>query len=201
MLTLDDIVDLRAYERVREDYRRRVIAKKRLRRVSVGPILTLVFECFDTIRFQIQEMARAEKIVTDEGIQTELDIYNALLPSAGELSATLFVELTSDEELRRWLPRLVGIERAIAFELGALSVRSLPEAAHAEALTREEITAAVHYVRFAFDAAARDALAGDGPALLAARHPEYQESTVLSPETRAELVADLDGRTERLALA
>ena len=76
----DDVLDLRAYERVREDYRARVIARKRNRRVSLGPIMTLVFECVDTVRFQVQEMARVEKIISDEAIQVELDIYNRLLP-------------------------------------------------------------------------------------------------------------------------
>ncbi len=82
-LTLADVLDLRAYERVREDYRARIIARKRDRRVALGPVMTLVFECFDTVRFQVQEMARAEKIITDEAIQAELDIYNRLLPARG----------------------------------------------------------------------------------------------------------------------
>ena len=113
------MLDLRAYERVREDYRAKIIARKRDRRVALGPVMTLVFECFDTVRFQVQEMARAEKIITDEAIQVELDIYNRLLPAPGELSATVFIELTSDEALREWLPRLVGIER----RLGAVDRR------------------------------------------------------------------------------
>jgi len=102
-LTLDDIADLRAYEREREEFRVRVKELKRRRRVSVGPIVTLVFENRDTVRFQVQEMARAERIHTDEGIQTELDMYNPLIPGRGRLSATLFVELTSKEALTEWL--------------------------------------------------------------------------------------------------
>jgi len=66
--------------------------------------MTLVFESINTVRFQVQEMARAERILSDEGIQTELDVYNRLLPAPGELSATMFIELTSDEQLREWLP-------------------------------------------------------------------------------------------------
>ena len=116
-LTLDDILDARAYERVRDEFRRQVMARKRLRRVSVGDITTLVFESVDTVRFQVQEMARVEKIFTDEGIQGELDVYNRLLPSPGELSATLFIELTTDADLRHWLPRLVGVERTVVLEL------------------------------------------------------------------------------------
>src|SRR3712207_4698094 len=108
-LTLDDIADLRAYERERDDFRKHIIELKRHRRIPVGPIVTLVFENRDTIRFQIQEMARAEKMLSDEAIETELDIYNPLIPSAGELSATLFIELTSKDDLMEWLPKLVGI--------------------------------------------------------------------------------------------
>src|SRR5580698_3703099 len=138
-LTVADILDLRAYERVREEYRAAVIARKRLRRVALGPIMTLVFESVDTVRFQVQEMARVEKILSDEAIQTELDIYNRLLPDVGELSATLFIELTSDGAMRDWLPRLVGIEGALGIAVGGTDpiVRSAPEADHAAALVRE----------------------------------------------------------------
>ena len=146
-LGLGDIADLREYERVRDDYRRRVIELKRRRRVTLGPIMSLVFESAETVRFQIQEMARVERIGTDEGILGELDVYNRLLPGGGELSATLFIELTSDAELRHWLPRLVGIERAVGIELPTGEVvGSHPEQSHEEALTRDEITPAVHYV-------------------------------------------------------
>ncbi|MDP1820648.1 MAG: DUF3501 family protein, partial [Acidimicrobiales bacterium] len=99
-LTLTDISDLRAYERERPEFRRHVIALKKRRRVHAGPILTVVFESRDTIRFQIQEMARVEKLITDEAIQGELDTYNSLVPAPGQLCATLFLELTNDGEMR-----------------------------------------------------------------------------------------------------
>jgi Protein of unknown function (DUF3501) len=198
-LTLEDIADQRAYEREREEFRAQVIAAKKLRRVSVGPVVTLVFESRLTIRFQVQEMARAEKMVTDQQIQHELDVYNRLLPTRGELSATLFIELTTDEELRTWLPRLVGIEGAVEVRMGggadAVVVPSVPEASHQANLTREETTSAVHYVRFAFTAEQIEAFAA-GPATLAVNHPAYPDGlpgTALGPATRAELVADLRG--------
>jgi hypothetical protein len=192
-LDLHDIVDLRAYERVRDEYRRRVIELKRVRRVGLGPVVTLVFENLETVRFQIQEMARAEQITTDEGIRQELDIYNRLLPGAGVLSATLFIELTSEAELRDWLPRLVGIERAVGIELSSGEVvMSTPEETHAAALTRDEVTAAVHYVRFGLSDGQIEALAA-GPAALLATHPEYRARSELRDATRAELVADLEG--------
>jgi hypothetical protein len=199
-LTLDEVLDLRAYERVRDDYRARVIARKRHRRVGLGPFVTLVFECLDTVQFQVQEMARAEKIISDEGIQTELDIYNRLLPSEGELSATLFIELTSEESLREWLPRLVRIERRIGLEVGTDLVMGVPEAQHAAALTRATVTPAVHYVRFPFSEVQVDEFAA-GDVFLVSTHPDYEARTALSPEVRSELLGDLRDTTKRLSIA
>jgi hypothetical protein len=191
-LTLDDIADLRAYEREREEYRERIIALKRVRRVSVGPIVTLVFENRDTVRFQVQEMARAEKIVSDERIQAELDVYNPLVPEPGQLSATLFVELRSDAELREWLPKLVGIERAVVLRIGDRQVRCVPEEQHEQQLTRPEVTASVHYIRF--ELSPEEVAAFDAEAVvLAVDHPAYPEATPLSDETKASLSGDLHG--------
>jgi len=197
-LTLDDIADLRAYEREREEFRRHVIALKKRRRIGVGPFVTLVFENRDTIRFQIQEMARAERILTDEGIRTELDIYNPLIPEPGTLAATLFVELTSDDELREWLPKLVGIETHVVLRIGAgpegavEEVRCTVDPDHAKQLTREEITASVHYVHFGLTPAQVEAFAA-GPVTLALDHPAYRHETELSAESISELVTDLRG--------
>jgi hypothetical protein len=199
-LTLADVLDLRAYERVREEYRARIIARKQLRRVALGPIMTLVFESVDTVRFQIQEMARVEKIISDEAIQVELDIYNRLLPQVGELSATLFIELTSDALLREWLPKLVGVERALGIAIGGDIVASAPEEAHAAALVRETVTPAVHYLRFGFSPAQVAAFADSEEVALVARHPEYEARTVLPDPVRQELLGDLRGTTKPLPI-
>jgi hypothetical protein len=192
-LTLDDIVDQRAYERERESFRAHIIELKKRRRIGIGPFVTIVFENRDTIRFQIQEMARAERMLSDEAIQTELDTYNPLIPEPGNLSATLFIELTSDDQLRGWLPKLVGIEHAPELRLSDGSVvRSTPDPAHAAQLTREEITASVHYVSFPFTDAQVAAFAA-GPVRLAINHPNYGESVELLPATVAELLTDLRG--------
>jgi hypothetical protein len=167
---------------------------KKRRRVAVGPFVSFVFENRDTIRFQIQEMARAERILTDEGIQVELDIYNPLIPEPGQLSATMFIELTSKQELETWLPKLVGIERAVELRIGeSVTVRAIPEAGHASQLTREEITASVHYVQFALTPEQIAAFADAPKVALAIDHPDYREVTELSEETRAELLFDLRG--------
>ena len=195
-LTLDDIADLRAYEREREEFRTHVIALKKRRRVGVGPFMTLVFENRDTIRFQIQEMARIERLATDAAIENELRAYNPLVPEPGQLCATLFIELTSELALREWLPRLVGVERSVALRLGegaaAELVRAEPEEGHASQLTRDEITASVHYVFFQLTAEQIAAVAA-GPVALVIDHAEYDHATPLPDETVAELLADLKG--------
>ena len=195
-LTLADIADLRAYERERADFRAHVIALKKRRRVHVGPVVTLVFENRDTIRFQIQEMARVEKLITDDAIQGELDTYNTLIPEQGQLRATLFVELTDEAQMREWLPKLVGIERSVALRVGegddARLLRAEPEAAHANQLTRDEITASVHYV--CWDLAPEDvARVETGPVSLVIDHPAYVEATELTTTTVEELLDDLRG--------
>jgi hypothetical protein len=193
-LRLADIADLRAYEREREDFRHHVIALKRRRRVAVGPFITLVFENRDTVRFQIQEMARAERMLSDEAIEGELSAYNPLIPEPGELCATLFVELTTAADVREWLPKLVGVERSVQLRIGAPAevVVAEAEADHASRLTRDDVTASVHYVRFALTAAQIAAL-GPGPSELAVDHPQYSARTVLSRETVGELLDDLRG--------
>ena len=189
-LVVADIAGARAYERERADLRARVIELKRRRRVSLGTVISLMFENRETMRYQIQEMARVEKIFTDEGIQEELDVYNPLIPEAGHLCATLFIELTSDEQMREWLPKLVGIERSVVFRLpNGDEVRCLVDPQHASQLTREHVTAAVHYVSFAFTPE-QVAAFGDG-VVLAIDHPNYLEALELAPSTVTELRADL----------
>jgi hypothetical protein len=137
-------------------------------------------------------MIRAEKMATDAQVQAELDIYNPLLPAEGELSMTLFVELTNEVELREWLPRLVGIERSVELRLGGdrrTTVTAEVDPTHAAQLTREEVTASVHYVRLVLGPAERDEFR-TGPARIAVNHPSYSHETELSAETRSSLLAD-----------
>jgi hypothetical protein len=190
-LSLDDISDLRAYERERLEFRRTVIALKKRRRVGLGPVITLVFENSRTVRFQIQEMARIEKLISDEAIETELRIYNPLIPEPGQVCATLFVELTKDDAMREWLPKLVGIESAVGLRLsGGEVVPAVVDEDHAKQLTRDEITASVHYVRWELTPAQVEAFAS-GPVTLVSSHAAYPAETTLSEAAHAELLADL----------
>jgi hypothetical protein len=190
-LTIADIADVRAYERERDEFRPRVIELKRRRRVHLGTIVTLVFENRDTIRFQIQEMARVEKLTTDAEIQVELDTYNPIIPDRGQLCATMFLELTTDDQMREWLPKLVNIENSVVLDLpNGDVVRALVDEQHQEGLTRDYVTAAVHYLRFELTDAQVESFASDA-VRLRIDHPDYLEAAELSPTTHAELLADL----------
>lgn len=193
-LTLDDIADFRAYERERQEFRRHIIQLKQRRRIPVGPFITFVFENRDTIRFQIQEMARVERLYSDEQIETELRIYNPLIPEPGNLSATMFVELTSEAALREWLPRLVNVERSVQLRIGSgdqvetLAMRL--DADHEAQLTREDTTSAVHYLNVSLTPAQIDRFATE-PVVLSIDHPEYRHEATLGADNIAELLTDL----------
>jgi hypothetical protein len=190
-LTVDDIVDMRAYERERDDLRRQIIDLKRLRRVALGPIMTLVFENTVTMRWQVQEMARAERMLRDEQIAHEVETYNQLIPDAGELSATLMIELTSERELREWLPRLVGIELHVAVVLpDGTRVVGAPSEEDELRLTRDDITAAVHFLKFRFAASDVEMFAS-GPVHIVVDHPDYDQDVLLTPEQHEQLLSDL----------
>lgn len=190
-LVLGDIADLRAYERERAEFRDSVLELRRRRRVSLGTVITVSFESRETIRYQIQEMARVEKLMTDLEIQAEIDAYNPLVPDPGQLCLTMFIELTSEQSMREWLPRLVGIENHVVIRLSdGSAIRSVPEQQHASQLTRADVTSAVHYLQFSMSPAEIDAL-GAGQATLEIDHPAYRESAELTSATVAELLRDL----------
>ncbi|MEX6428812.1 MAG: DUF3501 family protein [Ferrimicrobium sp.] len=188
-LTIDDILDLRAYEKVRAQLRQEVIDLKRLRRVALGSMISVVFENKTTMRFQVQEMARAERMMRDEDIQAELDVYNELIPAKNELVATLFVELTSKAELEEWLPKLAGVERSLQLVMGTVVVPATLEASHEEQLTRSDVTASVHYLRFALPEAVASTFV-DHEAHLVVHHAAYQADAELGGELKRSLAAD-----------
>jgi hypothetical protein len=188
-LTFEDIKDVREYERERDEFRRQIVEMKKRRRVQLGDLLTITFENTDTMRFQVQEMARIERMLTDEQIQNEVDTYNQLIPGPNELSGTLFVEIDNKERLYEWLPKLVGIQRAVSIWLhDGSSVPSIPE--DEERLTREETTTTVHYLKFRFAPEQADAFAA-GPVRIVVDHPNYNAVVELTEEQRSELVEDL----------
>ena len=187
-LTLADIRPPAVYERAREAARRRVIDLKRPRRVALGPDVTLVFENRDTLAFQVEEMLRAEHIGDPRKIQEEIDVYNGLLPGEGELSATLFVEITDAGAIRPTLNRLVGIDEHVRLEVDGVVVRAEFEAGRSEA----DRISSVQYLRFRLPEASRRRIGEAGATVaLACDHPAYAHRVALADETRASLAADL----------
>lgn len=187
-LTNRDIKELREYERERDAFRAEIIGMKKKRRIHIGEIVTMVFENAATMRFQIQEMARVERLIRDEQIEHELATYNDLIPETGQLSSTLFIEITDDQALRYWLPRLTAIQDHVHLEVAG--ERSTGRERDIDRLTREaEMTTTVHYLKFDFTDAQRAAFA-DGPVSIVIDHPEYRERTELTADQRDELVGD-----------
>ena len=190
-LRLEDIADLRAYERERATFRASMIEVKRLRRVAIGDLLTVMFENRDTMRLQIQEMIRAEKLVTDEGVMEELKVYNPMIPNPGQLCATLFLELTSEEQVREWLTKLAGLENSIYIQLSdGTKIRGTIDAQHAAGLTRPDVTAAVHYLTFEFTQEQVEQFAF-GPVSVVCDQPNYLQMADLLESTKTELLTDL----------
>ena len=190
-IRLGDVINFFEYEKVREDRRRRVIELKGKRRVEVGPYLSFVFENRATLLFQIQEMCRAERIIDDARVQEEIDVYSALLPGPGELSATLFIEIADKDQIKPVLDRFMGIDTGdhVWIELaGGLRVRGVFEAGHSN--EEKGKLAAVHFVRFVFSDEATRAFR-TAPVDLVTDHPAARARVRLSDETRAELLTDL----------
>ena len=188
-LSRKDIRGPHLYEPMRDDLRKHIIALKRHRRISVGPQVTIVFENRATMIFQIEEMLRAEKIEDDAKIEEEIAVYNSLLPEANELSATLFVEVTEQAQIRPTLERLVGIDEHVFLVIGADMVQATFEAGRS---TQEKISS-VQYLRFKLTGASAEAIRDHRINLkLLIDHPAYQHTVDLSNETVHELARDLE---------
>lgn len=184
-----DIRNLHEYELARNDFRRRVMEIKSRRRISVGPLVTLVFENRDTVLFQIQEMLRAERIVEPSRVQEEIDVYNSLLPEPGEVSATLFVEITDESRVKPILDSFIGLDegRSLWLETGGEKFFANFEAGHG----REDKISAVHYIRFPLGPEGRRALETTGAGVLRLAHGDHRAEAALPPGLVAELLGDL----------
>jgi Protein of unknown function (DUF3501) len=186
----DSLLPLEVYARERNGYRSRVIAHKKLRTVHAGEDVTLIFEDETTIRYQVQEMLRIERIFEEEGIRGELEAYNPLIPDGGNWKATMLIEYPDAEERRRRLAELKGIEDRTWVKVdGFARVYAIAD----EDMEREneEKTSAVHFVRFELDAGMRQALKQDAGLAIGVDHPNYGASVEVGPEVRRSLAGDL----------
>jgi hypothetical protein len=189
-LTPADLLSLEEYYKQRERLRTEVLAHKRNRRAPIGPNITLYFEDRLTMRYQVQEMLRTERIFESEGIAEELAAYNPLIPDGSNLKATMMLEYPDVEERREALGRLAGVEHSVYLEVGTLG-RVFAYADEDLPRSNEEKTAAVHFLRFELDAAMRKSLQAGAVLRLGVDHAHYRHEFDASDTLRTALVADL----------
>ncbi len=189
-ITKDNLLTLEAYAKIRKSSKPEAIAHRKLRSVALGDHMTLQFEDEQTIRRQIQEMVHIEKIFEEDGINGEIEAYAPLVPDGSNWKATMLIEYPDPHERKRELGRLIGVEDRMFVEVeGHSRVYAIAD----EDLEREnaEKTSAVHFVRFEFSPAQREAVLAGAQVKLGCDHTNYPAHLVIAPETLACLAGDL----------
>ena len=191
-VVISEILDLAQYERVRAEFRSKIIVLKKRRRLPIGPMITFVFENHETVIFQIQEMIRAERIIDEKAIQHEIDTYNQLTPEDSELAATCFIELKDPGRIRDEITRFHGMNDGESTYLQVGRDRLPGNFLSGQSDDRR--ISAVQYVRFRFSDAQREAfIEGTEPVSLVIDHPAYRHSAMIEGELRKELAGDFFG--------
>jgi hypothetical protein len=187
-LTRADVVTTEEYLKERKERRSNVIALKKKRRIQVGPILSFTFENRETIRHQIQEMMRVERIHEEDKIQFEIDTYNSLIPEPGSLSTTMFIEIQNVSQIKELLDKFQGLDRTgvVVLKVGREEIPAEFEPGH----SKKDRISAVHYVSFRFTPE-QSKLFASLPVEIQVKHPEYHASAALTEEQREEIVKDL----------
>lgn len=189
-ITPESLMSLEAYSKYRLAHKDEVLAQRKLRSVHLGEHMTFQFESEATIRYQIQEMLRIEKIFEEDGIQQEIDAYAALVPSGGNWKATMLIEYPEVDERKRELARLIGVEHRLFVEVeGHPRVYGIAD----EDLDRsnEEKTSAVHFVRFELTPPMRAAVRAGAQVKLGCDHSHYPAHVNIAADTLASLAGDL----------
>jgi hypothetical protein len=189
-ITRESLMTLEAYAKARPEFRRKVIEHKKRRTVAVGDHVTLLFEDELTVRYQVQEMLRIEKIFEEQGIVHELDAYNPLIPDGRNLKATMLIEYEDPTVRGAALARLRGIERGVWLRVeGCAKVFAIADEDRER--ENEEKTSAVHFLRFELDDEMAAALKYGVSLEAGIDHPAYATQTTVSDAGRAALAADL----------
>ena len=187
----DTLMPLEVYAKARPEFRAKVIEHKKDRTLQLGENLTLIFEDELTIRYQVQEMLRVERIFEQEGILDELGAYNPLVPDGSNWKATMLIEYPDENERRTRLAQLIGIEDKVWVQVaGSDRVFAIAD----EDLEREneQKTSSVHFLRFELTASMVSALRGGGALAMGVDHPNYSATAArISDAMRASLMADL----------
>ncbi|TDY01707.1 DUF3501 family protein [Thiohalophilus thiocyanatoxydans] len=188
-LTRDDLMSLEEYAKQRKDFRSKVLEHKKYRKVPLSEHATLYFEDRLTIQYQIQEMLRVERIFEQEGIQDELDAYNPLIPDGSNLKATFMIEYEDEEERKKALAQLIGVEDKVWVQIeGHDKVYAIAD----EDMEREDETktSSVHFMRFEFEPAMAEAVKNGAAINMGVDHENLTTSITVSDDTRKALVAD-----------
>lgn len=189
-LARESLLSLEAYALTRKEFREKVIRHKKPRQVHVGPNATLYFEDRLTMQYQIQEMLRVERIFEPEGIQEELEVYNALIPDGSNWKATFMIEFPDEAERRMELARLIGIEDKIWVQVG--DARSWAIADEDLDRENEDKTSSVHFLRFELTPQMVEAVRAGAPVSIGSNHENYcHEVSPVAEETRESLLSDL----------
>lgn len=185
VVTITELIGLDEYEACRPEIQNELILLRRTLRLSLGSILSLAFENRRTVWYQIQEMLRAERITDPERIQDELDAYNSLIPAEGELVATLFIEITNQEQIKSRLSELAGIEDSIGIAVGNFfTVSALGE----DGRTSNGRTSSVHYLRFYLAPRVREEFQNlSSPVTVFVNHPKYNVQVEIPLSMRQKL--------------
>ncbi len=189
-ITKESLLSLEAYSKLRQSEKPKIIAHRKLRTVLLGEHISVQFEDETTIRRQIHEMLHIEKIFDEAGIQSEIEAYLPLVPDGTNWKATMLIEYPDVHERKRELGRLIGVEDRLFVEVeGHPRIYAIAD----EDLDREndEKTSAVHFVRFEFQKAARDAVRAGAAVKLGCDHTNYPAHVSIAPETLASLAGDL----------
>ena len=190
-LSADNMLNIIEYEKVRTDYRKDIIEYKKHRRIKIGPNLAIVFENERTLSFQIQEIMRAERIVHDEKIQEEIDIYNSIMPPKNGLSATLFIEVTQEDQIKPVLNQFIGLTtgKTIFLDFDGEKVFAQFEQGREE----EDKISSVHYLQFKLDPSQVEKLAEHNSELkIGIEYNKYSYLVELSNHTKDSLHEDVN---------
>jgi hypothetical protein len=189
-LTHDDLLSLEEYSRTRLEFRAKIMAHKKNRRVDIGDHASLYFEDTLTMQYQVQEMLRIERIFEQEGIQEELDVYNPLIPDGMNWKATFMLEYGDEQIRKKALANLIGVEKALWVQVDGYD-RVTPIANEDLDRETEEKTSSVHFVRFELSPEMVSAAKQGAQIKAGIDHAAYSEETIIPEEVRESLVGDL----------
>jgi len=190
-LVIQDLYSPEDYSKIRESFRREILAHKSSRSIAIGNHVRLLFEDRMTIQYQIQEMLRVEKIFEEQAIQDELDTYNPLIPDGNNWKVTMLIEYPEPEQRQKALSLLVGIENLVWVKIGDADKVFATADEDLERSTSDK-TSSVHFLRFELTSAQAKNLDKSVPITIGIDHNNYQHQTDICETTKASIIEDLD---------